>query len=437
MLSTIRNCCYAAAMLLLVHPAADAMTLSVKCGGHGGLSSINAALRVLQAAGGGEPSTINVSGACRENILVQNIDRLTLNAVDGASITDASNGTAEVIDVAGSKGFTLNGFTVTTTCDATCLASGGYDVISCYFGSDCLLINNVVSGAGNGAGIGVYALSRVTVEGGSVRNNWAGLFANDNGEMFVLGTTIQGNSYGVYMNHGGNIAFRAGIDGVTPTTITQNAAQGIYTNIGSSLNVKGPASISNNGAEGIWLALGSDAFIGGGGPGPVTISGNGGPGVAVNDASVALFGNRAQVTGNGQTDVACNATTAVTHGVLTNIGGGLTNCPEGAPASDNVGLNSSFIMAGTGSSVMRAFILTDSADPGCFVTLNESNAAGAGETVFCGVRAPSLYGGRPGVMLTVFFQQPIPDGAVLWLNVRQNGARQYGPPVVCLTSDGC
>jgi hypothetical protein len=38
------------------------------------------------------PSTINVSGACHENVLFQNVDRLTIAGSNGASITDASGG---------------------------------------------------------------------------------------------------------------------------------------------------------------------------------------------------------------------------------------------------------------------------------------------------------------------------------------------------------
>ena len=87
--------------------------------------------------------------------------------------------------------------------------------------------------------------------------------------------------------------------------------------------------------------------------------------------------------------------------------------------------------------MLRAFILTDSADPICFVTFNESNSAGAGESVFCGARAPSLYSGRPGVMITVFFPGPVASNVLLSLNVQQNGAKAYGQPVACTPADGC
>ena len=64
-----------------------AATLYVNCSGNGPLTSIGAALKAVQFAG---PSTINVSGACHENVVIRSLDRLTLNAINGASVLDAS-----------------------------------------------------------------------------------------------------------------------------------------------------------------------------------------------------------------------------------------------------------------------------------------------------------------------------------------------------------
>jgi hypothetical protein len=426
------------ALLLLIGSTAHARTLSVNCGANAGLSSIGAALKALkQSEESNGANTINVSGACYENILIQNIDGLTLKAVNGAAIIDASSGTREVIDVANSHGFTLNGFTITTTCASGCTFP---DAISCYDGADCLLIENTITGASGGAGVGVYALSKVRIVGGTLQNNGIGLFLSDSGEMLALGVNIRSNGQGAVLIRGASLLIRAAEGNLTPSVIANNQAQGIDANDGSTVTVAGPSSITNNGAEGVHLDLGSKlvlaTFYG-----TVTITGNSGPGVSLGDLSVARFtrnnGATANVTGNAQPDVACNADTAVTHGVLTNIGGGHTNCPEGAPTSANVLLTSAHISGGQGSSFLRAFILTDSADPRCFVTFNESNSAGAGQTAYCGARAPSLYGGRPGVMLTVDFPVPVPGNVALSLNVHQNGAKQYGPPVACTPADGC
>ncbi len=320
----------ASILLLSVGSVAQALTLSVNCSSKEGLNSIGAALKALQGPLGSLSNTINVSGACNENILIQNMDRLTLNAVNGASITDASDGTHEVIDVANSAGFTLNGFTVTATCPSSCMNGPGFDAISCYQGAECLLINNTFSGAGNGAGIGVYPLSKVIVQGGTVENNYDGLFTNDSGQMFVMGVTVQNNLYGVFLNHGGSVSIHVGADGVTPSVIKNNTQQGIFADLGGTVSVHAPANVTNNGADGIYLRLGSKLFVGGGPEGGISITGNAGSGINLNDVSIAQFTGNAHVTGNAGTNIACNASTALTVGAIAAAGGiaGLpyTNC---------------------------------------------------------------------------------------------------------------
>lgn len=322
----------AAILLLSVGSVAHALTLSVNCNSKEGLNSIGAALKNLQEPPAALPITINVSGACHENIRIQNIDRLTLTAVGGASITDASYGTHEVIDVEHSAGFTLNGFTIKATCSSACMNGAGADAISCYIGADCLLINNTISGAANGAGIGVYPLSKVIVQGGILQNNYFGLFTNDSGAMFVMGVTVQNNVYGVFLNHGGSVSIHVGADNVTPSVITNNTRQGIFTNMGGTVSVHAPAYVTNNGADGINLALGSKLFVGGGQSGEISVNGNAGSGVSLNDISIAQFGGNAHITGNAAPNIACNAATVVTAGAIAAAGGiaGLpyTNCAE-------------------------------------------------------------------------------------------------------------
>jgi hypothetical protein len=78
---------------------------------------------------------------------------------------------------------------------------------------------------------------------------------------------------------------------------------------------------------------------------------------------------------------------------------------------------------------VRAFIATGSASSICMVTLNESNFAVAGATVFCGAR---VLNGQNGVLVSVFFPQQIENvgsGLVLTANVYQQGATRYGAPI--------
>jgi hypothetical protein len=110
---------------------------------------------------------------------------------------------------------------------------------------------------------------------------------------------------------------------------------------------------------------------------------------------------------------------------------------DGVPFSKNVLLTNAQLSVGQGPSVVTAFIWTDSADPNCLVTFGESNNAVAGTVAFCGVRTPSLYGGKPGVLVTVFFPTPVVGNLILTLTVHQNGARRYAQPVACSAADGC
>jgi hypothetical protein len=110
---------------------------------------------------------------------------------------------------------------------------------------------------------------------------------------------------------------------------------------------------------------------------------------------------------------------------------------EGVPFSKNLSLTNAQLSVDQGPSVVTAFILTNSADPNCLVTLGESNNAGAGVVAFCGVRTPSLYGGKPGVLVTVFFPAPVVGNLILTLTIHQNGAHRYAQPVACSTADGC
>src|SRR5215472_6888281 len=146
-----------------------AATLYVTCGGKGPLTSIGAALKALQSVSG--PSTIDVSGACNENVVIQSMDRLTLNAVNGASVSDASGGKQDVISIFDSRDVAINGFTINAGSDGVSGANG----ISCNDWSSCRLALNVIQGAGSGAGFAVFQAAQATVDGDTFQNNGTGL----------------------------------------------------------------------------------------------------------------------------------------------------------------------------------------------------------------------------------------------------------------------
>jgi hypothetical protein len=68
---------------------AQAAILTVNCDKK---ETIHKALKLLADTNPQGPNTINVSGVCRGNFVIQSMDRLTLITKKGASITDRSNG---------------------------------------------------------------------------------------------------------------------------------------------------------------------------------------------------------------------------------------------------------------------------------------------------------------------------------------------------------
>jgi hypothetical protein len=113
--------------LLTTATSAHAVTLRVNCNQNAGLTGIGAALRLLQNGESHGPATILVSGHCHENVVIQSIDRLTLNAVNGASITDVSRGALDVVIVLDSRDVTITGFSI----------NGGANGIDCLDGTLC------------------------------------------------------------------------------------------------------------------------------------------------------------------------------------------------------------------------------------------------------------------------------------------------------------
>ena len=300
-------------LTLLVASASPvrAATLNVHCGGSGGLNSIGAALKALKYSESNGPSTINVSGACHENVVIQSVDRLTLNAINGASVSDASGGKKDVIAVLDSGGIAINGFTINAGSDGVSGANG----ISCTDWSSCRLALNVIQGAGSGAGLALYGASEATVDGDTFQNNGTGLVVNSGSKVRTGGRarpfTSQGNGRGIFTARQGLVYGSA--------TVQNNSDKGVDVLFNSTLELTG--SISQNGTVGAHVREGSNARFTGG----ATIANNGGPGVLIEDLSMVNFD--ATITGNGGgTDVVCNPQYSATRGVAGT--GGTTNCVE-------------------------------------------------------------------------------------------------------------
>jgi hypothetical protein len=293
-------------LLLLMGSAAHATKLFVDCGGKAGLSSIGEALKILQSPLFTGPNTINVSGACAENVVIQSMNRVTLNALKGASITDVSGGTSDVILIDDSRDVAINNFTI----------NGGDNGIDCTDGSVCRLSGNTIQGAA-GAGAIALVMSQMFVTSGTLTNNGAEGLAILNGSSGnATGVAIENNALGVV------VRFQAFL--VTNATIVNNSGGGAYITTNATFHCNG-CSVTGNGGDGVLMRRNSSAMFENG----YVITGNTGPGVAINEVSSGQFVSPGTVTGNsGGTDVLCATSFTTARGATTNVGGGITNCVE-------------------------------------------------------------------------------------------------------------
>jgi hypothetical protein len=284
---------------------AQAANLTVNCDKK---ETIRKTLRLLAKTNPQGPNTVSVSGSCRENLLIQSTDRLTLITKEGASITDRSNGSLAVVDIEDSHSVTMQGFTI----------NGGAGGVRCGTVSVCYLTGNTIQGA-VGVGVEVGAGSHAFLESNGIQNSgFVGSFVDDGSQMFSSNDVFQGNAaLGLEVAEGAYFV-------ASNSSFLSNGV-GILA-VASNLLLHG-GTISGSIGNGMTLLAGSTVAFRDG----ATITGNGGNGVHLEDASFAGF-QSATVTGNlSGLDVDCAPQFTITHFVART--GGITNCVE--PASNS------------------------------------------------------------------------------------------------------
>ena len=274
-------------------------------------NSINAVLARLDPL---RVWTLDVSGACKENVVIQSFENLTLVAKPGASITDPSGGNLDVLDVGDTHEFSLQGFTI----------NGGATGVACLDYSLCRFSGNTIQGsAGDGM---VIVRSRASLQGDTLQNNAGrGLAVLSGGIALAIGVTAQGNGQiGALANIGSNLT--------TLNLISRNnAAAGMRIANHSTLRLI-DSTVTGNAGQGVTVDFSSEARFDTNTTGNV-ITGNGFAGVRLGDLSFVFFTGADNITGNqlsnpGGFDVVCGLQFSATRGALTSIGGGTTNCVE-------------------------------------------------------------------------------------------------------------
>jgi hypothetical protein len=291
--------------VLLLPIAGQAANLKVNCNNktEEGLSTINGALKLLNPEG---PNTVTVFGSCHENVVIQSFDRLTLIASSGASINDASGGSAVVIDIADSRRISIQDFTI----------NGGADGVDCHDFSLCRFHGNAIQGSLS-EGVSVRD-SEATFDGDVLQNH------GDNGLGLLFGANVSLNNVTLQHNANGGVSVGNSVLSMFSGNIVQNnGGDGVFVGATSRLWVFG-ATIAGNGGNGVLIASGSTA-----GFSNVVITRNGGPGVSLGNIAFARFEPGITVSGNlTSPDVLCFGKFPATAGARTNLGGGTTNCTE-------------------------------------------------------------------------------------------------------------
>jgi hypothetical protein len=264
------------------------------------------------------------------------MQQLTLNGLNGASISDTTNGVIETIGIYFSTGIIVSGLTVNSSNAATGLS----DAIS--VGNAMVQLNRITAQYAASDGVGVYRGATVFINVATLQHNgYAGLGVFG-GDANAAGVTSQQNWTGIVVDRAGRAQYRPtdpayeGGSTSVPAIITGN------TNVGILVQNKGELScpscqITDNAAGGVNLDLGGEVtfsrtyLTSASNPpvAPVTITGNGGAGVLVGDLSIATFPFLPQngvISGNTGAQIACTGLAAVTRRALSFDGA--TNCPN-------------------------------------------------------------------------------------------------------------
>src|SRR5262245_60550181 len=290
-----------------------AATLQVNCDQpRGKLPTIRAALQALSGVVGSfGPNTIEVTGACRENVVVEGVSDLTLTAKNGASITDASGGTTPVVRIERATNVSLNGFAIRGGGGAPPFSNAA---VLCITNSTCYLSGNNVQNASGSVAVTSALGAAIVLAHDVLEQTGTGLFVFSGARGEALFATIRNNVIGV------NAAFGSYYTDLN-TTIANNSFWGLAVNNHSAATTAGD-SITGNGT-GVSINVQSEVAFG---PAVATINGNV-TGVSIGHQSWLNLLNPAAVTVSGsgmQPDIQCWGHFSGATGIAS---AGSTNCP--------------------------------------------------------------------------------------------------------------
>ena len=274
-------------LFLLLPRVAGAATFTVNCPGQKLQAALDAA---------GVDDTINVTGTCNENVVVDN-NKMKVYLEGGGTAIIHGDPSLAVIDVRG-KAILVQGFTIT----------GGRVGIEVHRGSNAVLNDNIIQNMSAGIVVDEVAFAVITnnvittnpLAGILIQGNAAAnIGVNSASDPIALPNFIQANGEGVLLSG----AVQANIIG---NTISNNSNTGITLNRGAQANIA-KNTINGNNSFGILAFQGAGANLGGatfGGIFPLlgvtnsTTVNNGGAGIGCG-VGAYIAGNLGTLNGNG------------------------------------------------------------------------------------------------------------------------------------------
>jgi len=315
LLCSLAGVVFAAGFLDLA-PAAGAREVQVNCNGApGAFKTLTAALAALSPAG---PNTVLVVGVCRENVVIQGFDRLTIQGNPFATINGGSDPAADTFDILASHEVSVQNIR---------LAGGGL-AAQCSLQSLCRFSHvSIQDSVGDGLFVGNDAFAFLDLT--TIKNNAAdGLVLGSGGGATLAGSTVQGNAGdGVAVAAGAKLTVGRDLETNTIVTVIQNnGGAGLRAGVHTGIALHGP-TVSGNGSDGVTVQGGSGAVLD-----STSITGNSGHGVRIGDLSFVSFIGTNSITGNAPSDITCDPAFSSTRGIAGPLGNGsTTNCPPEPP----------------------------------------------------------------------------------------------------------
>lgn len=262
----------------------------------------------LAIIGDERPATLFVSGTCRENVVIQGLDRVTIQGNPTATIDGGTDPSLVAVTISDSRGIQLVSLTVT----------GGGIGVACFTQSLCRFSQMTVQNS-LGDGVSVGLRSEANIENTVIENS-AGAGLSVRGGTGNLGdVTIVGNAAG-----GVQLGLGGGFLAVSGGSISENGGNGITASAANFVFLGG-ATVSRNSGDGVALQAGSTANVRGS-----EVSGNADHQFRIGDLSSVVFGDFNTVFGTTFPDVVCDPVFSGTRG-FGGLAGATTNCPAELP----------------------------------------------------------------------------------------------------------